>query len=357
MDKKPLQLKDALCIHSAKELREIALGYGVKVTNKMRKEEMVAVVEQAILDTNPLEQLLVMLDEAGWEFFQAAVAADGPIEVSSDDQKFAQLFFKLGYILYEREKAPGTAEMPIEVKCLFGLMKTEGFVEYKVHADMLHAYSQAAVNLYGLITPEELVDIINRQNEKSIDKEELFSALRPHLDANAYYCQWEDYLVSISFRDDDFEFIPQFLAEISGKPRYVPEKEDFLRYKDDDFYEKTIHTSRLEKMLVDEWDLSPEASQKIVAEVVFSIQAEASMGETMQILTGHGIEIPEASLHTVLSILAEIHNTSRLWTNKGFTPKELVKLLGMGTKATVKIGRNTPCPCGSGKKYKRCCGK
>jgi uncharacterized protein YecA (UPF0149 family) len=25
--------------------------------------------------------------------------------------------------------------------------------------------------------------------------------------------------------------------------------------------------------------------------------------------------------------------------------------------ATVKIGRNDPCPCGSGKKYKYCCGK
>ncbi|MDY6954197.1 MAG: SEC-C metal-binding domain-containing protein [Thermodesulfobacteriota bacterium] len=22
-----------------------------------------------------------------------------------------------------------------------------------------------------------------------------------------------------------------------------------------------------------------------------------------------------------------------------------------------KIGRNAPCPCGSGKKYKKCCGK
>ncbi|HHL2060062.1 TPA: SEC-C metal-binding domain-containing protein, partial [Clostridium perfringens] len=23
----------------------------------------------------------------------------------------------------------------------------------------------------------------------------------------------------------------------------------------------------------------------------------------------------------------------------------------------VKVGRNEPCPCGSGKKYKKCCGK
>ena len=26
-------------------------------------------------------------------------------------------------------------------------------------------------------------------------------------------------------------------------------------------------------------------------------------------------------------------------------------------RTTKKVGRNDPCPCGSGKKYKRCCGK
>ena len=26
-------------------------------------------------------------------------------------------------------------------------------------------------------------------------------------------------------------------------------------------------------------------------------------------------------------------------------------------KASEKVGRNDPCPCGSGKKYKNCCGK
>ena len=29
----------------------------------------------------------------------------------------------------------------------------------------------------------------------------------------------------------------------------------------------------------------------------------------------------------------------------------------LATTAPEKIGRNQPCPCGSGKKYKRCCGK
>jgi len=31
------------------------------------------------------------------------------------------------------------------------------------------------------------------------------------------------------------------------------------------------------------------------------------------------------------------------------------KLLEPPAQETPKIGRNSPCPCGSGKKYKKCC--
>jgi uncharacterized protein YecA (UPF0149 family) len=32
------------------------------------------------------------------------------------------------------------------------------------------------------------------------------------------------------------------------------------------------------------------------------------------------------------------------------------ELIDAPVVATVKVGRNDPCPCGSGKKYKKCCG-
>jgi preprotein translocase subunit SecA len=37
----------------------------------------------------------------------------------------------------------------------------------------------------------------------------------------------------------------------------------------------------------------------------------------------------------------------------GVTAKGGIKTV---RKAAGKVGRNSPCPCGSGKKYKRCCG-
>jgi len=42
-------------------------------------------------------------------------------------------------------------------------------------------------------------------------------------------------------------------------------------------------------------------------------------------------------------------------TDKAAKPKE--ELEPQVTQATPKVGRNDPCPCGSGKKYKKCCGR
>jgi uncharacterized protein YecA (UPF0149 family) len=36
--------------------------------------------------------------------------------------------------------------------------------------------------------------------------------------------------------------------------------------------------------------------------------------------------------------------------------KKRLEKLSRAPVKSVKIGRNEPCPCGSGKKYKKCCG-
>jgi uncharacterized protein YecA (UPF0149 family) len=56
-------------------------------------------------------------------------------------------------------------------------------------------------------------------------------------------------------------------------------------------------------------------------------------------------------------------NATRIWENKGYTPSELHEIINKRDENIVKfptlqksqVGRNEPCPCGSGKKYKKCC--
>ena len=61
---------------------------------------------------------------------------------------------------------------------------------------------------------------------------------------------------------------------------------------------------------------------------------------------------------SVFLIKAEIRqNIERKENAKGMTNEDLNKVKKQTPKKVKKIGRNDPCPCGSGKKYKQCCGK
>jgi len=72
-------------------------------------------------------------------------------------------------------------------------------------------------------------------------------------------------------------------------------------------------------------------------------------------------------MQTFLDSFMDVLNNTPLWALKGWTPNEAWKKFDVdpefkeGMKKTFpekkeKIGRNEPCPCGSGKKYKKCCG-
>jgi preprotein translocase subunit SecA len=75
-------------------------------------------------------------------------------------------------------------------------------------------------------------------------------------------------------------------------------------------------------------------------------------------------------VNEVMQLVMELSNNIRIWENNGYTPHEIFEkferpnLRSLPDKPydfneTVvkkkKIGRNDPCPCGSGKKYKKCC--
>jgi uncharacterized protein len=50
-------------------------------------------------------------------------------------------------------------------------------------------------------------------------------------------------------------------------------------------------------------------------------------------------------------IPACVAGIDRFWKERRGRPKA-----GSGRAKSAKVGRNDPCPCGSGRKHKRCCG-
>ena len=62
----------------------------------------------------------------------------------------------------------------------------------------------------------------------------------------------------------------------------------------------------------------------------------------------------EKQMQEFLGVLMEAHNSTRMKENRGHTPNEL---RCKAVRSAEKIYPNAFCPCGSGKKYKKCCGR
>ncbi|MHB1276244.1 MAG: SEC-C metal-binding domain-containing protein [Candidatus Humimicrobiaceae bacterium] len=71
-----------------------------------------------------------------------------------------------------------------------------------------------------------------------------------------------------------------------------------------------------------------------------------------------------------MPLLADVYNNTRTWTNRGYSAKEISEIFNENASLVTsipvnelddlifkKLGRNDPCPCGSGKKYKKCCAR
>lgn len=76
-------------------------------------------------------------------------------------------------------------------------------------------------------------------------------------------------------------------------------------------------------------------------------------------LVREGIVVNEK---TVIDLLTNFLSEMPRWDTNGWSPDDLsMKEFGYkisNTPRTMgKVGRNDPCPCGSGKKYKKCCGR
>ena len=89
-------------------------------------------------------------------------------------------------------------------------------------------------------------------------------------------------------------------------------------------------------------------------------------GKTMELileeLSNIGVNFESlAQINELIKHIVPIVNVTRKWINKGYTMQELSPhTFNPSTGQVVKmadVGRNAPCPCGSGKKYKKCCGR
>jgi len=350
-----MPLADILSARSVTELRKMAKGFYVKGTSKMKKVELLDAVLTALQEPERLRELLLIVDANTWQLFKTAAefGFSSPTETSYSQHRLLE---KLGYVYCDNDGSRPFLFVPAEIKQVYETLCKDGFLQQKERYDLLHSFVQAAINLYGVIGQDEFVDLFNQYNEAPTSVDELYPCMVRHIAVDATYCLWEEYIVSEEFEENDFEDVMDLVRQIGDKPRYIPNRDEFLRYSDINYFERNSHIEDLEEFLVSKLKVAPNTANEIVTEIQYACAIEAPTQAILDILDEYNVPVKESLFQALGQRIVSVSNNTRLWSNNGHTPNELYQQM-MPQVGKKKIGRNDPCPCGSGKKYKKCCGR
>jgi hypothetical protein len=355
-------LRDILPYKTVAELKDLARLSKVAGFSKMKKAELVSALCQALPKPERVKAALSCLGQKQWDFFKKAA---GKKQITDNfvflggfllAQEFGllQAFLNDGNIIFV---------VPQEIRRVFKDMVQNGTADLIERSILIDGYACAAVNLYGIISLDELAELFNQQNAEITTADELFSVLIQNIDENSDYCFWDEYLVHSDFEEGDFEGVAALEKAIHGKARYIPPKEEFLRYAEPDYYEPTPLTEKLEAFIMSSFAQNEMEALKITDEIVLTCMSEAPIKDVMSVFDKHGIVFQsKGQVEKLTPLLMDVWNNARIWSNKGHTPNEMTDKNGRPILRVLpgsgkKPGRNEPCPCGSGKKYKKCCGR
>lgn len=260
--------------------------------------------------------------------------------------------------------------------------------------ECIHRYFEAAARLYGVIPVIRLMEIYNSQNEPVArdvfyvlteiirHEQNLFSILGPEdFEAGAAPnpINWD--VIDDHLLQDDPEDYPKLVRDQGDKPYKILPKAEFLRYADPDYYPATPQSMAMRKYLHDRGDLPwPDdtwSGIQTMIEINFDLADVIACCESEGLIFNRKHDIGEFA-----ALFRDLNNHTRKQVNRGHTPAELFAQTYRGQQlaqriapenqlslfddgdveiipltVTGKPSRNAPCPCGSGRKYKNCCGK
>jgi preprotein translocase subunit SecA len=178
-------------------------------------------------------------------------------------------------------------------------------------------------------------------------------------DDDADYRIHGDFLISDMLKDWSDEELDHLRERSQAQAMNILPQEEFLQYADWFYFEETPAHNRFIEFIRNKVNATPKKTappELLTAQVCALLRQWAPAQECFNILESANIKFDSLKeVKKASEFITQMYNHTRIWGNNGWTPNELREnSANEGPKR--KIGRNEPCPCGSGKKYKNCCG-
>lgn len=352
-------------------LSSLATVNQISGRSKMKKEELADALSAYLTDPEQLKSIVLVTDADEWVLLETLIKEPS---VQDNELPFGQYsyFMERGLVFSFFNEGKLYVLMPEEVKAAASQINLSELKKEHGSKQEAYEYIAAAAHLYGVIKLDKLVHIFNSQNSTAVTEEELSKYADEMIERGQDILLQEGVLFNgFSANGVDADKLVELAQDLDGKSFHVPDKEELLRYADLGYFEMTPQLAELKAFVLNNMTKDQELVEYLIDDIQLACMNRSSMQDLINQFENRKISF-KTPVHAqrVISLLAEVYNNTRMWTNGGHTlvemsatkegedqGKGLVRLVDDTENVVPKVGRNEPCPCGSGLKYKKCHGK
>ncbi len=369
----PCSLFDAINGLSKDEMDRIRKSFDFKNLSSLKKAELALALVRLI----PLnfEKVIYTLDQSRYDFVKLIIKNSGVIPDKGISVSNAEALMGFSIIfpgLYDYKKV---LFMPTELINIFSQIdgiELENIVQRNTEWIRL---THGLLYYYGVMDAWLVKDKVKQLTGQEVDILEFMNVMSFACD---FYGQAQ--VSPYGYQDDRVLNAKKIVEEHRMRPGidYYPfTKKQLLKAGDPGYVDKTPEMNSFISFLLKHYRLSAEDKNEIALQLINMINIDSKPTLIIQYLESW-LEFPSFEFVQQLTAkIMELYNDTRQWVLKGHTPNELFqeerkylkplpsepftmvqpdsKVIDLSTR--TKVGRNDPCPCGSGKKYKKCCGK
>jgi hypothetical protein len=351
----------------------IRKSFDFKNLSSLKKAELASALVRLI----PLnfEKVIYTLDQSRYDFVKLIIKNSGVIPDKGISVSNAEALMGFSIIfpgLYDYKKV---LFMPTELINIFSQIdgsELENIVQRNTEWICL---THGLLYYYGVMDAWLVKGKVKQLTGQEVD-------ILEFMDVMSFACDFygQAQFTPYGYQDDRVLNAKKIVEEHRMRPGidYYPfTKKQLIKAGDPGYVDKTPEMNSFISFLLKHYRLSAEDKNEIALQLINMINIDSKPALIIQYLQSW-LEFPSFEFVQLLTAkIMELYNNTRQWVLKGHTPNELFqeerkylkplpsepftmvqpdsKVIDLSTR--TKVGRNDPCPCGSGKKYKKCCGK
>ncbi|NLZ35541.1 SEC-C metal-binding domain-containing protein [Clostridium isatidis] len=348
---KDKNLEYYLTMLTKEELLKIGYINKVKGLSSLKKQDLVVRIKDIILEK--INHMLSNLDLERLEYLQEVLRHNGKKEYNPKEIINATYFRNRGILFTAVNNRKLFAVMPLEI---FNLIKEKLDDNYKKKSK----FNSEVINLisgllyyYGVIECSTLKKLLEDNYEIYITEEELLDFILMGEEVG-YDFQFEDNIIYHLDVDNPKELLSKINEFSLDYAKF--DRKALLKVGKPDYIEENKQLIKLEKVLKELFIIDKEILKEEIEGFIIAIKNEVPIEDAADIfLQSYEIETEEERI-ILKGELEKIAWNVRKWTLKGRKMNE-IEANSKTIVSSKNIGRNDKCPCGSNKKYKKCCGR